>query len=73
MKSLKLIPLVVILVMCSSISFSQETKKDCSLLSAATDEKATGSSMLQAWKCRKGFEKGEGLTAKLKKIFKKSK
>ena len=67
MKILKFIPLIIVLTLYSSSSFSSESKDCESLLKAKT-----GAKMLETWKCKTGKSSdGDGFGKKLKNLFKK--
>ena len=67
MKILKSLPLIIILTIFSSNSFAAESEECESLLKAKT-----GVKLLESWKCKAGKSSdGDGLSKKLKNLFKK--
>ena len=65
MKLFKLIPVLFILMLFNTNSYS-ETKRDCSSI-----KDDTGVKIYEKWRCKMGKEKGEDLGTKFKKLFKK--
>ena len=65
MKIIKILPILLVLSLSSTIAFSAD-KKNCDSIEANT-----GVKMVEKWKCINAISSEKGLGKKLKKFFKK--